>query len=163
MHPKFEQVVQAIRIVRDREFPAARIACLTNGAHLNRVPVIRGLNLCDEAIVKLDASNEKMFQKMNRPRPGLKLADVVRGIKKLEAPIVQSMFVTGSVDNSTEDEVRDWIGVLRGILAREVQIYTLDRVPADDTLVPVDRMRLMEISMLLNEQVGIPSLVVFPD
>ncbi len=163
LHPRFAQVVEGVRDVRDREFPRARLAVLTNGAHLDRADVVRGLNRCDEPIVKLDAGNEKMFQKINVPRKGLTLAKIVRGIKRIRRPIVQAMFVAGPADNSTAEEVEDWLKLVAKIRPRECQVYTLDRVPAESKVLPVSRVRLMEISMRVSDELGIPTLVVLPD
>lgn len=162
-HPLFEPILEAVRVVRDKEVPDVWIAVLTNGAHLDRPDVVRGLNRCDEPIVKFDAGNERMFRALNKPRPGLTLADIVHGLRLIRRPTIQTMFVTGSVDNTTPSEVDDWVGLVTKIKPTWSQIYTLDRIPADGRLLPVNRARLMEISMQLSETCGIQSLVIFPE
>jgi wyosine [tRNA(Phe)-imidazoG37] synthetase (radical SAM superfamily) len=161
-HPRFSEIVEAVRRARDELLPQARIAVLTNGAHLDRPEVVSALDRCDEPIVKVDAGNERMFRLLNGPGPGTTLADVVSGIRRLRAPAVQSMFVCGSVDNTAQAQVDDWMQRLREIRPANLQMYTIDRVPADRGLFPASRRRLMEIAVRVLEECGIAALVVFP-
>ena len=63
--------------------------------------------------------------------------------------ILQALFVRGTVDNSTEEEVADWVRLVKDIHPRSVQIYTLDRGPADRGLTPVPEDRLRAIASAL--------------
>jgi wyosine [tRNA(Phe)-imidazoG37] synthetase (radical SAM superfamily) len=162
-HPCFSEAVWATRLVRNEVFPQARIVALTNGAHLRRADVVAGLNLCDERIVKLDAGNESMFRKLNRPAHGVTLESILEGTGRLRSPVIQSMFVTGAIDNSTEEQVASWIETVVRVAPASGQIYTLDRLPADAEVRPVSRMRLMEIALQAGAAWPVEFLTVFPD
>lgn len=162
LHPRFREIVEAIREALSSEGVAIPIAVLSNAAHLDRPDVVDALSSIEFPILKLDAGNEAMFQAIDRPRTGLTLEDVVRGIRKVPNAILQSMFVTGVVDNSTEREVEDWTDRVKEISPRKVQIYTLDRVPADPGVKPVSRRRLVWISGRLGLRTGIVADLFFP-
>lgn len=162
-HPQFEEIVKEVASIRDDLYPGVWIAVLTNGAHLDRPDVVRGLNQTDERIVKLDAGNEPMFRRLNKPDPGVTLRRVVDGMSKLRSLTLQTMFVAGTTDNSTPDEVESWLAQVERTRPSWLQLYSLDRVPADRKLVPVSRVRLMEISMLVSERCGLEPLVIFPE
>jgi wyosine [tRNA(Phe)-imidazoG37] synthetase (radical SAM superfamily) len=162
-HPDFGRIVDAVVQVRDEICPTVWISALTNGAHLDQTEVLRGLGRCDERIVKLDAGNESMFRRLNKPLAGLKLEKVVAGASRLLCVTIQTMFVTGAIDNASEEQVESWIGQLKRIRPSWVQMYTLDRVPADSKLEPVSAMRLMEISMRVAETCCIEPLLIIPE
>jgi wyosine [tRNA(Phe)-imidazoG37] synthetase (radical SAM superfamily) len=162
-HPKFAAIVESTRLVRGRLAPMARIVVLTNAAHLKKPDVVEGLNRCDEIVVKLDAGTEEVFQKVNQPAKGLTLAGIVQQVKRLQRVTVQTMFVTGAVDNTTEAEVDAWLGHLREIKPASVQIYTLDRIPADGSVLPVPSERLREIARRVFTECGIEPLLTLPN
>ncbi|MBT3235208.1 MAG: radical SAM protein [Bdellovibrionales bacterium] len=53
---------------------------LTNATMLHNSSVVEDLNQLDRVIVKLDAWDEEMFQRVNRPIAGVTLMDLVDGI-----------------------------------------------------------------------------------
>ncbi len=161
-HPKFLQIVRETKRIRDRLVRRARIAVLTNGAHLDRREVIEALNLLDDPIVKLDTGTEETFQSVNFPRKGLRLEKIVRGIRKLRRVLIQSMFVQGNIDNTSESEIEAWVTYLKEIQPAGIQIYTLDRIPADESVLPVPAARLAEIARRVQEATGIEPLLTLP-
>lgn len=161
-HPQFLEIVKRTEKVRNELTPKSRIVALTNGAHCDRPDVVEALNRCDEAVVKLDAGTEKTFQLVNEPRRKLCLADLVEGIRKLQNITIQTMFINGRIDNTADEEIEAWIDHIQTIRPSAVQIYTLDRVPADESLTPVSNKRLTEISKRLELKSGIQPLLFLP-
>jgi wyosine [tRNA(Phe)-imidazoG37] synthetase (radical SAM superfamily) len=53
---------------------------LTNATMLHNSSVVRDLKRLDRVIVKLDACNEEMFQRVNRPADGITLDNLIDGI-----------------------------------------------------------------------------------
>lgn len=155
LHPRFEAAVQAVQDAVDLEGARIPIAVLSNAAHLDRPSVVHALNSVRYPILKLDAGTQDMFERMNRPRRGLELARVVDGIRKVRSAIVQTMFVAGTIDNTTGPEIDAWIERIRETGARSVQIYTVARLPAEPGVRPVSRSRLVWIAGRLGAATGI--------
>jgi wyosine [tRNA(Phe)-imidazoG37] synthetase (radical SAM superfamily) len=156
LHPEFDRMVEMTREVRDELAPQAKVAVLSNSTCLDDGKVMSGLRKIEVRIMKLDAGSEKMFKELNRPAEGIRLQDVVENLRRLDDIIVQSVFVKGRVDNTTEGEVEQWIGKLCLIKPREVQIYSIDRPSADEGLVLVERGELSRIAERAEKICGIP-------
>ncbi len=73
--------------------------------------------------------------------------------------VLQALFVTGRVDNTTEEEVDAWLALVKEINPRQVQIYTLDRGPADRDLRPVSKTVLEAIARRVRRTTGSEALV----
>jgi wyosine [tRNA(Phe)-imidazoG37] synthetase (radical SAM superfamily) len=161
LHPRFPEIAAGVRKVRNELTPASRIVVLTNGAHLDRDDLLAALNDCDETVVKLDAGTEEMFRRINAPRRGIHLSQVVTDIRKLKNVTIQAMFVSGGIDNTSDGEIDAWLGHLKSIGPRAIQIYTLDRVPADSSLQPVPPERLRQIGRKVRDACDLePQLIV---
>jgi len=159
LHPDFLDVVKEILSVRDEILPGVRVDILSNAAHLDRPQVVEGLNLLDARYMKLDAGSEEQFLNMNSPVTEVGIWDVVKQLPKLKDFTIQTMFTHGRRDNTDEKSVVDWINVVRRAKPRSVQIYSVDRFPADKKITKVDRDLLEEIARALTEQTGIPAEV----
>lgn len=71
------EVISTIKGLRDEP-----IVILTNSSFLHIKEVRRGLILGDIVSVKLDASSDELFYKINRPGPGIRFLDILDGIKR---------------------------------------------------------------------------------
>src|SRR5690606_12304648 len=96
----------------DEHVPGVRVVVLTNGAHLDSKKVVAGLNLADERVIKVDAGNDALMQKINDPLIRINMAKFLSGFRKLKDCVVQSLFFTGEADNTQGDVVDEWIEVL---------------------------------------------------
>lgn len=159
LHPDFLDVVRSILSVRDEVMPGVRVDILSNAAHLDRAAVVDGLNLLDARYMKLDAGNEGQFLNMNSPVTDVGIWDVVKQLPKLKDFIVQAMFTHGRRDNTDSKSVIDWINTVKRVKPLSVQIYSVDRFPADKKITKVDRTLLEEIAQALTEQTGVPAEV----
>ena len=89
---------------------------LTNGTELHKNQVLICLEEIDKIIVKLDAPNQEIFQKINRPATGISLDEILQGIEcvkqrfpdKLE---IQSVFMP--VNFYQVDEFAKLLNVIR--------------------------------------------------
>ena len=100
---------------------------LTNATMLSNPRVQENLLTLDRVIVKVDAGNEQVFQKINRPAPGITLEATVAGIlafKKIYSGIleVQSMFMPTNYHDITE-----YAQILSTIAPHVVQLNTPKR------------------------------------
>jgi len=155
LHPRFAEIVDLILDLRQACTASFKLAMLSNGTTAGDPALRAAFAKIDLPIIKLDAGNEAMFKKMNHGVPPVDLAGILEGIKTLEKVVIQSMFVRGSVDNSTEAEVESWISRLREVRPLWVQAYSLDRGTADKRLRQVSQAQLMEIAAKAAAATGI--------
>ena len=73
--------------------------------------------------------------------------------------IIQTLFVAGRVTNADPVSVDEWIEKLEIIEPASVQVYSLDRVPADTKLKQVPREELEAIAYKVHKRSGIPAEV----
>lgn len=92
-----ENLAEATETVRAKtDLP---IAILTNSSLLYLESVRKSLSELDVVVAKLDAPNEEVFQKINKPVEGINFQQTLEGIKKMKKEFtgkkfcLQSMFV----------------------------------------------------------------------
>jgi wyosine [tRNA(Phe)-imidazoG37] synthetase (radical SAM superfamily) len=154
-HPRFPAVVAEIVSQVGRQRPGLEVRILTNGSQAARECVRRALDLLDERIVKLDAAMEAVC----RPQSSQLLGKSIVGMCLLRDVTLQSCFIHGSISNTDNDSVSDWIDTVRVVKPQAVQIYTINRPPADDEIRPVSRDQLEEIACRLRSKAGIDANV----
>ena len=155
LHPDFDKMVEAALQVKEKYVPGAKLAILSNSTCLDNPRVLSGLSKLDVRIMKLDCGTEKTFLKLNHPCENVLFGNVVENLKKLDHIVIQTIFVKGVVDNTEDEEVRQWIERLGYIRPKEVQIYTLDRPSADKGLAKVDKEKLQLIAQRAEKATGI--------
>ena len=159
LHPDFPGIVSDVVAARDAHAPRCRTAILSNSTTIHRKDVRSATLLLDDPILKLDTGREETFRLLNRPARGVRFEDLLMGLQAIGPRItLQALFVQGRVNNSTDEEVRDWAKAVAEIKPRSVQIYTLDRGPADRGLLPVPLVRLQAIASLLKQRTGIAAM-----
>lgn len=131
LYPSLADVIVALRKLRDRYQPQARVAILSNSSTVGSPLVRAALELLDLKIMKFDAGSEEMFRQLNHPAAPVYMGEIVAGLKQLKDIYLQSLFVQGRVTNADPDSVSLWIEKVREIHPLGVQVYTLDREPAD--------------------------------
>jgi len=152
LHPEFPGLVEDVCALKERYAPRCRTAILSNATTVGRPEVRAALLRLDDAYLKLDAGTPEMFGTLNGPAAGVTFAGVLEGLRELGRGVVlQALFVSGPVDNTSPAEVGAWVSAVRSIGPRSVQVYTLDRGPADASLRPVPRARLEQIARAARE------------
>lgn len=158
LHPDFPAVVEAVRRVRDRAAPGARVAILSNAATVGDPRIRHALARLDTRIMKLDCGTEEAFRRFNRPAPGVSLDGITAGLQQLGGVTLQALFAGGNGGNSDRAEVTAWVERAAAIAPIGVQVYTLARAwPAAD-LEPLSRKALEGISTAARAR-GIPAEV----
>lgn len=146
LHPQFSEVVDGLVDLRDRLSPDIPVSVLSNASSAGRPAVRQALRRLDVRIMKIDAGDDETFRRLNRPCPGVTLAGVVEGLRALGTFTVQTMFVSGPDGNASAEQVKAWLGVVARLRPERLQVYSLDRVPATESLVKVSRARLEAIA-----------------
>lgn len=134
MHPEFEGIIEDTIATRNRYFPNAKIAVLSNSTMLHKEGVFRALNKIEDNILKLDSVLDSRIQQLNVPNsPAFTFERLLEQLCRFSGNlIIQTMFLRGeidgkSVDNTTEEEIKGWIDALKKIKPKQVMIYTIDR------------------------------------
>lgn len=156
LHPDLEDVILGVKALRDRYFPHAKVGILSDGTQAHRPKVFRALQLLDARYMKLDAGDEETWRLIDKPLGDADWPRLLATLKQLPTIVLQSMFVQGRCDNTSEDQVNRWIDVVGDIKPLSVQVYTIDRAPADAGIVKVPLERLEAIAALLTQRTGIP-------
>lgn len=152
LHPEFEGIIDDTIELRNQLTPKARIAVLSNATMLNKPGVVRALLKVEDNIQKLDSAFEETIRQIDCPNSNFKLEEVVKNLKSFKGKvIIQTMFLKGNfkneiIDNSTENEVVEWIKLIAEIKPSQVMIYTIDRDTPASGLEKVDLSTLETIA-----------------
>lgn len=151
LHPDFPEIVDLCQKIKSEYSPEVKLAILSNSTTCWKPRIRAALEKIDLAMMKLDAGNEYIFKKLNHGKPPITLERIVAGIKGLTKYVIQSMFVQGAVNNSSDFEVQSWLDRLKELNPLSVQIYSIDRGTASETLQKVELHRLNEIAALVKK------------
>jgi wyosine [tRNA(Phe)-imidazoG37] synthetase (radical SAM superfamily) len=135
--------------------PPARLAILSNSSTVGNKAVRDALDLLDLKIMKFDAGSEEMFRRLNHPAAPVYMGEIVAGLKELKNIFIQALFVQGRVTNADPDSLALWIEQIREIRPLGVQVYTLDREPADKKIEKVSRLTLDWIARQVRWRAGV--------
>lgn len=152
MHPMFHQIIDNTIELRNKYYPNCKISVLSNSMMLNNPKVVSALKKIDNRILKLDAGTEKMFQQINQPLNSRTLSWVVEQLKKFETDLtIQTLLIKGShngaiIDNTTDEEIDNWLTILKEIKPKEVMLYCIDRPTPEENLEKIDSKKVDEIA-----------------
>ena len=155
LHPHFEPLVDIALRLKQRYFPDAKLGVLSNSSTAHDPAVSRALSKLDFRIMKLDAGSPQTFRKINRPGKSTEYSLIVKSLKTLENVTLQTMFIDGTISNTIEQEVNEWIEKLSEIQPLKAQVYTLHRPPAEPSLRMVPPQRIREIATQAEKATGI--------
>lgn len=159
LYPALAEVIIKLKEIRDRCQPRARLAILSNSSTVGDPGVRAAVELVDVKIMKFDAGSEAMFRQLNHPAAPVHMGEIVAGLKALKKIFLQSCFVRGRVTNAEPDSLAMWLEKVREIQPLGVQIYTLDRAPADKRIEKVGATTLGWIADEVRWRAGVPAEV----
>ena len=151
LHPQFADLARGCRDLARKLRPDVKVTLLSNSSTCSDPQIIFALRYIDLPIMKLDAGDPELFERINRPAAGIIFDDIVAGLTELEDITIQTLFLAGDPDNSTPAAVASWLEKLQLLKPAAVQIYTLDRPFARKTnnglvkIHKVDDARMAEI------------------
>ena len=147
LHPRFGEAVEALLKARDHHLPQARTSVLSNGERLGEPGVRAALDRLDQRCMKLDAGDDALTGKVDRPLTPFRIGTYVERLQKLKSVTIQSFFMQGAVDNTTDAAVGPWLDCLGRIRPSSgVHLYSLDRVPPAKGLLKVPKETLEGIA-----------------
>ncbi|HZY31383.1 MAG TPA: radical SAM protein [Candidatus Methylomirabilis sp.] len=156
LHPQLGRIVEGAASLRDHYSPVSKLAILSNSSTVHKPEVRAALERVDLKIMKLDAGSERLLRRINLPARGCDFNRMLQGLAELEGVILQSMFVSGAVDNTNPPAVREWLKRIVEIHPEWVQVYSLDRTPPDPRIRQVPRTILESIAYYARWRTGVP-------
>jgi wyosine [tRNA(Phe)-imidazoG37] synthetase (radical SAM superfamily) len=158
LHPEFPLIIDDSIILRDKYFPLAKIAVLSNSTAITKPAIRKALLKVDSNILKLDSAFDLTVKIHNQPRVNVKVEDLIKELKKFKGQlIVQTLFLRGTykgktIDNTTPEEIEAWLKAIEKIRPSEVMIYTISRdTPEGSLLRKVPLSELKYIASLVNK------------
>ena len=158
LHPEFCEIISDTLILRDRFAPGASIAVLSNGTMLDNPSVRKALEKVDQNILKIDSAIEETIKFLNQPGKNFSLSNLIKNIGRFKGRfILQTLFVKGTykgqvVDNTTDEELREWSRLVGELKPRQVMIYTIARDTPTAGLRKVSIDKLQEIAAMIEKQ-----------
>lgn len=153
LHPEFLKIIDDSIELRNRYFPDAKIAVLTNATTIWDKDIRETLSKIEMNILKLDSVNNDTVYIHNQPLGKYDVKEVIENLTKFNGKlIIQTLFLRGTyngkpIDNTTPEEISGWLKALKKIKPSEVMIYTISRdTPLGDLLKKVPKKELDEIA-----------------
>jgi wyosine [tRNA(Phe)-imidazoG37] synthetase (radical SAM superfamily) len=159
LHPHFSEIVDRLVALRNLIALGVPIGILSNSSTCHELEIHRALLKLDGRFMKLDAGQKQAFQEINAPAAAARWEEIITGLYRLRNLTLQSLFFMGSRQNISDDLLKDWMTAVSYIRPSSVQIYTLDRPPREENLLPVSRDVLEAIAKRLVEKTGVQGIV----
>ncbi|MCX6326076.1 MAG: radical SAM protein [Bacteroidia bacterium] len=165
LHPDFPGIIDDSIILRDKYFPKAKIAVLSNSTTIDDPLIKAALLKVDVNILKLDSAFDSTVKIHNQPGININVEELINNLVGFNGKlIIQTLFLRGNyngivIDNTTPAEINAWLKTLSRIRPSEVMIYTISRdTPEGGQLnnVPVKELRVIAA---LVEKLGIKTQV----
>lgn len=166
MHPDFLEIMKSTVALRNKYLPKVQITVLSNSALLGNKKVMEGLLLADKRVMKLDAGSNQLLNEINLPLSNRDIKWYIEKLKSFKGDlIIQTIFLKGYnagkyIDNTTPEELNQWINALLEIKPKEVMIYTIDRETPLKELEKINQKKLQEICDMVNKH-GIKATVYY--
>ena len=170
--PKFAEAVRIAAEVKQRHCPPeVKIVLITNSCYLTRPAVAAGLAIMDahngEIWAKLDAGTEEYYRKVNRPNfPLAHVLDNITAAARVRPVCIQSLWMRIAGAPPPDSEIDAYARRLNEITRaggqiRQVQIYTVARVPAEHYVTPLSARELEATSRRVAARTEL-TVEVFP-
>jgi wyosine [tRNA(Phe)-imidazoG37] synthetase (radical SAM superfamily) len=133
LHPEFPGIIDDSISLRDRYFPDAKIAVLSNATTITKPVIKAALLKVDKNILKLDSAIDSTIKILNQPRININVEDLIKNLALFNGKlIIQTLFIRGTnkgliIDNTTSEEINAWLKAIERIKPSEVMIYTISR------------------------------------
>ncbi len=134
LHPQFEGIIDDTIALRNQFFPLAKVSVLSNSTRVHKAQVFRALQKVDNNIMKFDSAIDRTMQLIDQPTgKQINVAWFIGQLKRFEGDlIIQTMLLRGeykgeTFDNTTDEEVEEWLKAMEQIRPREIMLYSLDR------------------------------------
>jgi len=124
LHPQFGEIVDEVRKIKEE---------------LTGAEIREALGKLDVCFMKLDAGDETMFRRYNRPHKDIKYDEVIEGLKQLGEITIQALFAGGEHGNYNDLHIKNWARKIDGKLTQidKNGLIRLTEIAAGYTDVPI--------------------------
>lgn len=148
LYSKLGDLIEGIRSRTD-----VPVAVLTNGSLLWDRDIRLELAGADLVVPSLDAGDDAMFRKINRPHPEISFEGMVEGLadfrREYRRALWLEVFILGGM-TSVREEAAKIAALAKKIAPDRVQLNTVTRPPAEDNAVKVPETVLKEVARLFD-------------
>lgn len=161
LHPEFSFIIDKTIELRNKIYPLAKIAVLSNATLIGKPLILDALQKVDYNILKVDSANEETIKRINCPNGNFSLHKLVDELKAFKDNLtIQTLFLRGNYsgfyfDNTSEEEVKGLLKIYEELQPKLVMIYTIARETPIQSLEKVDSAKLTEIAGRI-EALGFP-------
>lgn len=163
LHPELRDIVKEIRKTLDEMGLDIPINIFTNSTQLCFPSVRVSLKLFDNVVAKLDTADPDCFNALNRPVKAMNVREIVKQLKQLRKEsgdklTLQTMIVDSPLDgvaaNYGGERLAKLVDAFQEIDPSLIQIYTLDRKPAELYIIQVSRAKLDHVAKAIALKLG---------
>lgn len=158
LHPQFAELAAQVKNLKEKYRPSVTLALLSNSSLVAKTDPTSAVASIEYPIFKLDCGDETTFQILNRPAKGIKLTEIITGLKRLARKFkitIQTAFVNGVVNNFSSQALNAWLSAIKEIKPAAIQIYSTDRPSADERVKMLTKNQLAEIARLVQTKTSI--------
>ena len=145
------------------KYKGYKLALLTNGILFSDKEVRNEVLPCDIVLPSLDSATPEGFEKINRPCPELKVADLIEGLiqfrHEYKGIIWLEVFLVSGI-NTTTEEISALAKAINRIKPDLVQLNCLDRPGAEEWVKPISLHILKQVKAQLSEKVCVPVEII---
>lgn len=152
LHPSFADIIDDTIELRNHYAPKAGIAVLSNGSMLDDPYVFQALEKVDQNILKIDSAREDTVRLLNQPDEKFSLEHLINNISRFKGKfILQTLFVKGvykgiNIDNTTGEELHDWLELAGRLRPQMAMVYTIARDTPATGLKKIPAVKLQAIA-----------------
>jgi wyosine [tRNA(Phe)-imidazoG37] synthetase (radical SAM superfamily) len=145
-------------IAEIKGFTDIPVTVLTNSTLIWDPEVRKALRRADRIVPSLDGATQEVFEEVNRPAEGLKIAAIIEGLADFRKEFIgeiwlEILFVKGI--NDSESHLKALKSAVERIRPDRIQLNTVVRPPSDREAKPIGRERLDEIRAFFGEKAEI--------
>jgi wyosine [tRNA(Phe)-imidazoG37] synthetase (radical SAM superfamily) len=142
-------------IYQIKKLSALPVAVITNGSLLSLPEVRQELLAADLVVPSLNAATAKVFEKIDRPDPSLKIEDVINGLAEFRKVFrgkiwLEVMLVKGINDDMSH--IKKLKSAIEQIEPDQIQLNSPVRTTAEKDIEAVDKESLEKIKKLLGDK-----------
>ncbi len=141
-----------------RAITGASIAIITNSTLLGNALVRKQILKADLIVPSLDAVDPQIFEKIDRPHPGIKLNQIIDGLialrKEFSGKIWLEIMLVAGVNDDLQ-HIEELKKVIQRINPDKIQLNSPVRKPAEKDVFPVQRSKLEKIKEILGDKTEI--------
>ncbi len=154
LHSKIGEMIS-----RTKAMTSIPVAVITNGSLLYMPEVRKALSFADAVLPTLNAGNETLYKKINRPHTSLTFQHLIEGLKAFRKEFngklwIEVMLIKGM--NDSAEALRELAAVLKTIQPDAVHLILPSRPPTESWVSVPDQDGIMRAQAILS---GIAELV----